>query len=108
MSINQLSVEQLKEKIDHKDSFRLVDVREEEEYETAKIDGSVLIPLPQFAQKALLELKPDEEIVIHCHHGGRSQQACEFLKANGFQKLFNLAGGIDAWSLKIDSTVPRY
>ncbi len=108
MTIHQISVEQLKEKLDRKESFRLIDVREEEEYETAKIDGSLLIPLSQFAQKALQQLKIDEEIVVHCHHGGRSQRACEFLKAQGFQKLSNLSGGIDAWSLKIDSKVQRY
>lgn len=108
MPINQLSVEQLKEKMDRKDSFRLIDVREEGEYQTAHIEGSVLLPLSQFAEKALKELKPEEELIIHCHHGGRSQRACEFLKAQGFQKLSNLAGGIDAWSVKIDPQVPRY
>lgn len=108
MTINQISVDELKEKMERKESFRLIDVREEGEYQTAHIAGSVLVPLSQFAQKALKELKPEEELVIHCHHGGRSQRACEFLKAQGFQKLSNLAGGIDAWSIKVDSKVPRY
>lgn len=108
MTVNQISVEQLKEKMNRKESFRLIDVREEREYQTARIEGSVLVPLSQFAQKAPKELKPEEELVVHCHHGGRSQRACEFLKAQGFKNVSNLAGGIDAWSLKIDSKVPRY
>jgi len=106
--IKQMSVEELKSKMDAGEKIRLVDVREQSEYETARIDGSVLIPLSQFAQKALQELKPDQEIVVHCHHGGRSQRACEFLSAQGFTNLANLAGGIDAWSVKVDSKVPRY
>ena len=106
--INQISVEELKRKLDAKESFRLIDVREESEYEIAHIEGAVLLPLSELSRKGIQELKPDEELVLHCHHGGRSQRACEFLKTEGFKSVSNLAGGIDAWSQKIDPKVPRY
>ncbi len=106
--IKQMSVEELKAKLDAGENFRLIDVREQSEYDTAKIDGALLLPLSQFATLAVKELKPDEEIVIHCHHGGRSQRACEYLAASGFTNLANVAGGIDAWSVRIDAKVPRY
>lgn len=107
IQIKQISVDELKQKMDQKESFRLIDVREEEEYKTAHLEGSTLIPLSQLTQRAQ-ELKADEELVIHCHHGGRSQRACEYLSAQGFKNVANLSGGIDAWSVKIDPNVPRY
>src|SRR5690349_10929249 len=106
--IPQMKVQELKAKLDKKENFRLIDVREQNEYDTARIEGAELIPLSKFGSSALQILKPEEELVIHCHHGGRSQRACDFLKANGFKNVSNLAGGIDAWSLEVDSKVPRY
>lgn len=108
LQIKQISVQELKEKFSGTQKFQLIDCREPDEYEFCRIDGSTLIPLSQFSQEALSQLKPEEDIVVHCHHGGRSQRACEFLAANGYKKVSNLSGGIDAWSLKIDSKVPRY
>ncbi|MBI2340146.1 MAG: hypothetical protein HYU99_07275 [Deltaproteobacteria bacterium] len=108
IKISQLTVEQIKEKRDKKENFRLIDVREKSEYEICRIDGSTLIPLSEFAKRALNELKPEDEIVIHCHHGGRSQKACEYLASQGYKKVANVAGGIEEWSLKIDPKVPRY
>ena len=106
--IKQIDVLELKKKLDAKENLILVDVRQPDEYETAKIEGSQLIPLSTFAQEAVKFLKKDDEIVIHCHHGGRSQRACEYLKSIGYTNVSNLAGGIDSWSLKIDSKVSRY
>lgn len=106
--IKQLTVEEMKAKLDAGEKIRFVDVREPHEHEVAHIEGAILIPLSEFAQRAVKELNPDEEIVIHCHHGGRSQRACEYLAACGFNNLSNLTGGIDDWSLKIDSSVARY
>lgn len=105
--IKQISVQELKTKIDQ-GGVLLVDCREEEENKYCRIEGSLSIPLSQFAERALKELKPDQEICIHCHHGGRSQRAGEFLSEQGFTNVSNLTGGIDAWSLTIDSKVPRY
>lgn len=106
--IKQITVEQLKEKMDRKESFILVDVREEDENRKCKIEGSVLIPLSKFQERFREALNPDQEIIVHCHFGGRSQKASEFLVSQGFQNVSNLAGGIDAWSVKIDPKVPRY
>ncbi|MDP3921664.1 MAG: molybdopterin-synthase adenylyltransferase MoeB [Candidatus Omnitrophota bacterium] len=104
-----ISVEALKQKLDSKDDFFFLDVRESFEYEIAKIEGTKLIPLGEIEQR-LQELEPfkDKEIVAHCHHGGRSRRALEILEAKGFRKLKNVAGGIDEWSINIDSSVPRY
>jgi rhodanese-related sulfurtransferase len=89
--------------------FVLLDVRQDEEYATAKIDGSVLIPMGDLIDR-IGELAPhqDKRIVVHCHHGGRSMQVTQALRSHGFENAQNMAGGIDAWSLEIDGTVPRY
>lgn len=105
--IKQLSVKDLKAKFDKKENFKLVDVREQDEYNTCHIEGSTLIPLSQFPTRAG-ELKKDATIVIHCHHGGRSQRACDYLARLGYENVSNLAGGIDAWSEEIDPNVRRY
>ncbi|MBX2814301.1 MAG: Grx4 family monothiol glutaredoxin [Myxococcales bacterium] len=87
-------------------SFQLVDVRTEDEVAKAKIAGAQLLDATY--REALLNMPKDTPLVFHCHHGGRSQAAAEFFLGQGFTKVHNLAGGIDAWSVEIDSTVPRY
>ena len=90
-------------------SFVLLDVREQNEYDIAKIDGSLLLPMSELRLR-VGELEPHQEsrIVVHCHHGGRSMQVALALRERGYAKVQNMAGGIDAWSLQIDSDVPRY
>ncbi|MCF7987873.1 MAG: rhodanese [Methylovulum sp.] len=107
MSIKQLSVIDLKMKLDHKTSIFLLDVREPHEFNYAKIAGSVLIPLNQIPQR-ISELNKDQEIVVICHHGMRSQQAASYLEQAGFKDIVNLKGGIDAWSCECDRSVARY
>lgn len=102
----QISVEELKKKIDDGEKPLLIDVREPFEYKTANIGGK-LIPLGELS-KRINDLDRHAEIIVHCHHGGRSQRAVEFLYESGFENVKNLAGGIDAWSAKIDPKVPRY
>jgi len=102
----QITVRQLKEKLEKGEKVVLVDVREPHEYQAANIGGT-LIPLGQIP-KRFAELDPNAEIVIHCHHGGRSQRAVEFLYEKGFKNVRNLIGGIDAWSMQVDPKVPRY
>jgi rhodanese-related sulfurtransferase len=88
---------------------RLIDVREAEEYATAHIDGAELLPLSQWPALAAEKLTdPGQPLLIQCHHGGRSARAAEYLLRNGFADVTNLAGGIDAWSVEIDPSVPRY
>src|SRR3989475_1847562 len=82
-------------------------VREPPEHEIAHIEGAKLIPLSQLPDR-LGDLDGHQEIVTHCHHGARSLKALEILKAAGFSKVRSLRGGIDAWSVNVDSSVPRY
>lgn len=85
----------------------LLDVREPWEWQTARIEGAQHIPMREIPAR-LGELDPDQEVVAICHHGGRSQQVAMFLEKNGFAKVHNLTGGVDAWSRTIDPAVPLY
>jgi monothiol glutaredoxin len=104
--IRQLSVTDLKAMLDEKTPIELVDVRTEEEREMASIDGARL--LDQAYHDELMTKDKATPIVFHCHHGGRSQQAAEYFRQQGFTNVSNVAGGIDAWSLNVDPSVPRY
>jgi adenylyltransferase/sulfurtransferase len=85
----------------------LVDVREPAEYATARIEGATLIPLRTLPQR-LADLPRDREIILHCHHGMRSEMAGDFLLAQGFPRVSHMVGGIDRWSDEVDASVPRY
>ncbi|WDD93221.1 sulfurtransferase [Burkholderia sp. FERM BP-3421] len=85
----------------------VLDVREPWEIETARIANSVSIPMQQIPARSE-ELDDDAEIVCVCHHGMRSAQVAMFLASRGYTKLYNLQGGIDAWSRDVDPSVPRY
>jgi rhodanese-related sulfurtransferase len=85
----------------------LVDVREPWEHEHARIDGARLIPLQSLPTRAA-ELPRDRDLVLVCHHGARSQRAAQWLEQAGYARLYNLVGGVDAWSCEIDPGVPRY
>jgi adenylyltransferase/sulfurtransferase len=102
-----LSVQDLKSLLDQRKSFLLLDVREPYEYETAHIPGSKLVPLGQLEQR-LDELPRGAKIVVHCKTGGRSARAVTQLQNAGFSDVWNVAGGIGAWSDEIDSSVPKY
>jgi adenylyltransferase/sulfurtransferase len=104
---DELSVEQLQHKRQAGESFFLLDVREPQEYEIARIEGSVLIPLRELPHR-MTELDRDRDMVVYCHAGVRSAHAVQLLRNAGFDRATNLAGGIDAWSERIDPTVPRY
>jgi rhodanese-related sulfurtransferase len=107
MSIKQISAIELKTRIQNEPQLFLLDVREPNEFEYARIENSVLIPLNQIPQR-LGELNPQQEMVVICHHGVRSRQACMYLVNSGFTDVINLSGGIDAWSCECDSSIPRY
>jgi rhodanese-related sulfurtransferase len=107
MTVRQLSATALKTRIQNEPHLLLLDVREPNEFEFASIENSVLIPLNQIPQR-LGELDPQQEIVVICHHGVRSLQACMYLVNSGFENVLNLTGGINAWSSDCDSSVPRY
>jgi rhodanese-related sulfurtransferase len=102
-----ISPKELKARLDKGDRLVLVDVREEWEYSLAKLDNSILIPLGTLPQ-SLTRLDRDSEIIAICHHGMRSADATDFLLQQGFPNVKNLVGGIDAWSVQVDGTIPRY
>ena len=102
-----ISVHELKRKTETREAFELIDVREPFEYEIARIDGAKLIPLGEIADRTD-ELQREQPIVVHCHSGKRSAQAVRLLQQRGFSNVYNLEGGIDAWSEQIDPTVPKY
>lgn len=104
--IPQLTVKELKRRIDAGEEVYLLDVREPWEYKTAQIGGK-LIPMNEIPQR-LSEIDREREVVVHCHHGVRSQRVAEFLQQSGFPRVVNLSGGIDAWSREVDPTVPKY
>jgi rhodanese-related sulfurtransferase len=85
----------------------LLDVRENWEFDTCHIDGSVLIPMNTIPGR-IDDLDEDADIVCICHHGARSLNVAAFLERNGFGKMVNLTGGIHAWALQVDGTMAKY
>lgn len=104
----EITSEELKAKLDQRASFTLLDVREPWEFETARIDGAVLMPMGDVPSRAHQELDPEDEIVVLCHHGVRSMTVTVWLRQQGFEKARSLRGGIDAWSRRVDEKVPKY
>jgi molybdopterin/thiamine biosynthesis adenylyltransferase/rhodanese-related sulfurtransferase len=105
--IAEMSPHELKRRIDAGEPFELIDVREPFEYEIARIAGAKLIPLGEITER-LDELSGKQPIVVHCHSGKRSEQAARLLQQRGFANVYNLEGGIDAWSDQVDPGVPKY
>jgi len=94
---------------DRHNAIVLVDCREPNEYEIAKIDGAVLMPMGQWPPSSEnLSLLEGKRVIIHCHHGGRSLRVANWFRQNGHPEATSMAGGIDQWSLEIDSQIPRY
>jgi len=105
-SIRQLAAPDLHVWLERGDACVLIDVRTETEQSLARIEGAKL--LDQACHDELLAMPKDTAIVFQCHHGVRSQSAAEYFLQKGFTNLYNLVGGIDAWSLQVDPSVPRY
>ena len=103
----EISAEQLKDEWHRNPELLVIDVRDPHEHAIAHIDGARLIPLSELPDR-LGELDGHREIVTHCHHGARSLKALEILKAAGFPKVRSLRGGIDAWAVNVDRSLPRY
>jgi rhodanese-related sulfurtransferase len=87
---------------------KIIDVREPWEFATARIEGSILIPMAEITSRASQELNPAERLIIVCHHGIRSMNVTVWLRRAGFGQAQSLRGGIDAWSATVDSKVGRY
>jgi molybdopterin/thiamine biosynthesis adenylyltransferase/rhodanese-related sulfurtransferase len=104
--VPEISVEELKQRLDAKEDLVILDVREPHEYQICNLNG-VLIPLNDLPRR-VHELDPSKEMVVHCRSGARSARAVGFLQHAGFAKVSNLAGGILAWADRIDPKVPKY
>ncbi|MCB1326345.1 MAG: molybdopterin-synthase adenylyltransferase MoeB [Spirochaetales bacterium] len=103
----EISVQELKARMDRGDDFVLIDVREPFEHEISNIEKARLIPLSEL-EDHLSELDQDADYVIHCKSGGRSARAVDFLRAQGFENVKNLVGGINAWAQEVDTSLPTY
>ncbi len=105
----EIDVEQLARRLDASAELLLLDCREPQEHAVARLPGATLIPMGELPSQ-MEQLAPwrDRPVVVYCHHGGRSEMVCQYLRGQGFQQVQNLRGGIDAWSLRIDPSLPRY
>ncbi len=106
--VMKITPTELKARLDRGEKFRLIDVREADEWAIAQLPTAELLPMSQFQQQGIEQLDPEEDIVVYCHHGMRSGRVQDFLKAKGFTNVKNLTGGIDAWTTQIDPTMKRY
>jgi len=105
---DEVTVQDMKKALDNpKLGIKVVDVREPDEYEIARVKGVPLLPLGELP-KRFTELDPNRQYYIHCKNGARSMKALKFLRKQGFKYLKSVKGGITAWSDEIDSSVPRY
>ncbi|HEX7174702.1 MAG TPA: rhodanese-like domain-containing protein [Pyrinomonadaceae bacterium] len=106
--MEEITATELKQRIDSGDDLQIIDVREPNEYQTARIPGTTLIPLAEVVGRRG-EIDESRETVVHCKGGVRSAKAIEALRGAGFAgKLLNLKGGITAWSNDVDPSVPKY
>ncbi len=105
--LGEIFPRELKARMDRGDDPLVLDVREMEEVAIAPFPRAAHIPMGEIPSR-LGELDPESEIVVVCHHGIRSAQVAAYLSSMGFERVLNLTGGIDAWSVAVDSTVPRY
>ena len=105
--VPEITPVELKQMMDDKKPFVLIDVREPHEYDICRIPGSRLIPLGEVPRR-MHELNSADELVVHCRSGARSAKAVDFLMKSGFRKIHNLKGGILGWSDQVDPTVPKY
>jgi len=107
--VREITVEELADKIDRGERPFLLDVRQPWEHDLSRLENSVLVPLPELPSRtADVRPAPGQLVVCYCHHGVRSLRAAELLSGAGLEGVVSLAGGIDAWSQRIDPGVPRY
>lgn len=105
--MRDISVEQLAQWRASGRNFILLDVREPFEVAAASLPDALLIPMREIPAR-LDELDPQADIAVLCHHGGRSEHVARFLHARGFERAHNIEGGIEAYALRVDKSIPRY
>ena len=100
---------QVKARLDAGDKFVFLDCREPDEHRTVSIAPATLLPMSEIQNRVgELESQREADIVIHCHHGGRSLRVANWLRQQGFANAQSMSGGIDQWALEIDPSLPRY
>lgn len=105
----EVSAVEVKSRLDSGEKFLLLDVREQDEYDAAKIAEATLLPMSQIAERVgEIQAWKDLPIVTHCHKGIRSMRVANWLASQGFENVQSMAGGIEAWSLEVDPSVARY
>jgi rhodanese-related sulfurtransferase len=107
MSDLEITPQEVKSRLDRGEKLLLVDVREPWEHAQCRIEGAELIPMGTIPAN-LQKLDSDEDVVFYCHHGMRSLDVANWLRAQGVARAKSMAGGIDRWSAEIDAKVPRY
>jgi rhodanese-related sulfurtransferase len=105
--VEEVSPDEVQEWLTGGKPIALLDVREPREWDYCRIDGASLTPMSRFKQLAP-GLDPEATTVVYCHTGVRSVFVCAYLQKQGFRRALSMAGGIDAWSLTVDPSVPRY
>lgn len=105
----EIDCKSVKAKLDAKQDFLLLDCRETDEHETVNIPQAKLLPMSELMTR-VGELEPfkGKEVVVHCHHGGRSLKVANWLRQQGFSQAKSMAGGIDEWAAEIDTSLARY
>lgn len=105
----EIDVAGVKKKLDAGDDFLFIDCREQTEYDSVRIEGATLLPMSEL-QDRVGELEPHKsrEIIIHCHHGGRSLRVAMWLRQQGYETAASMAGGIDGWAVEIEPGMARY
>jgi rhodanese-related sulfurtransferase len=103
----EIAPEELKARLDRRDPIVLVDVRDDWEVRLCALDNALHIPMPEIEFRTE-ELNPADQIVVYCHQGVRSAAVADYLRAMGFAKVWNLAGGVDAWARRVDPSMRRY
>jgi rhodanese-related sulfurtransferase len=104
----EITPEEVMTRIEQGEAFTLLDVREPWEFETSHMAEAKLMPMGDVPSRAHQELDPEDHIVVVCHHGVRSMNVTAWLRQQGFEKAQSMRGGIDAWSRRVDATVPTY
>ena len=105
--LQEINVQALKNKLDNKEDFILVDVREKQELDVCKIKDAIHIPMGVISAR-LNKINFDKPVIVMCKSGGRSAQVCQFLNEQGYSNIYNLNGGIIRWALEIDTNMKMY
>lgn len=105
----EIDIAGVKAKLDAADDFLFLDCREQAEFDSVRIDGTTLLPMSELQDRVSeLETHKNREIIVHCHHGGRSLRVAMWLRQQGYETATSMAGGIDAWAVEIEPGMARY